>query len=228
MKGIVFLSMLLTNLIIFASQTERQVGEFNELLLKSKFQVSLKQGTEFKVVIEVLEEGEDVENLITEVKKGVLEIYTKKKDFKDKNFHVTVYFKDLTSIHVKNDGEVFTEPNVVIKQDSIALNCSIGGKIKVGVEANSLSATIKQGGSIMLHGKASKFYASVFTNGNLSASKLENEQAWAEVKMGGTIILKPKEYLNAFVSMGGNIKYQGEPKKVDQEVKVGGEIKKIK
>ncbi|MCB0478947.1 MAG: DUF2807 domain-containing protein [Crocinitomicaceae bacterium] len=228
MKGLLTLFAILLFTALNANENVRQVGDFDELLLKSKFQVSLKQGTENKVVINVLEEGEDVENLITEVNKGVLEIYTKKKDFKDKNFHVTVYFKDLKSIHVKNDGEVFTEPDVVIKEDSISLNCSIGGKIKVSVEATSLSATIKQGGSIMLQGSAKRFHSSVFTNGNLSASKLVNDEAWAEVKMGGTIILKPKEYLNAKVSMGGNIKYQGEPKKIDQEVKVGGEIKKIK
>lgn len=213
---------------LFAKDETRNVGDFDQLLRKSKFQVSLIQGDENKVVIDILEEGEEIHNLITEVKKGVLEIYTKKKDFKDKNFHVTVYYKDLKEIHVKNDGEVFTEPNVFLKADSISLRCSIGGKIKVGINAKSLSTTIKQGGSILIEGSSDKLYATILTGGRLSASKLKNKSTWAEVKMGGTMILKPQDYLDAKVSAGGTIKYQGEPKKIDEKVSLGGEIKKIR
>lgn len=227
MKLLTMLLIFSVSFQVFAENKTRKLGEFDQLLLKSKFQVSLKQGDENKVEIEVLEEGEDLENLITEVKKGVLEIYTKNKDFKDKNFHVTVYYKNLKEITVKNDGEIFTEPNVILKSDKIALKCSIGGKIKVGVETKELHATIQQGGSILLHGKADEFHAEVFTGGNLSASKLENLKTWAAVKLGGTIIVRPKEYLNGKAS-GGTIKYQGTPKTIEKKESLGGEIKKIK
>ena len=181
-----------------------------------------------KVVIDLLSEEADPSVLITEVKNGILTIYTKKKNFKDKDYHVTVYYNEIKQIHVKNDAEVITEPNNTIKADSIALYCQIGGKIKIGVQADKMSATIKQGGSILVQGSAKLFYPKIFTGGRISSSKLKNETCFAEVKIGGEMIVRPTKYLNAKVSTGGTIKYQGKPEKIDEKISLGGTIKSIK
>lgn len=228
MKIFVLLTTLIISLSVFAKDVERKVDNFSKLFVKSKFQVSIIKADENKVVINTLSEEADPEILITEVKNNILEIYTKKKNFKDKEFHVTVYYKNIAEIRVKNDAEVFTEPNVTVKGDSISLFCQVGGKIKVGVEADKLSATIKQGGSILLHGKADTFYPKIFTGGRISSSKLVNETCHAQVKVGGEMIVRPKKYLNAIVSTGGTIKYQGNPEKIDEKITLGGTIKKIK
>lgn len=220
---------LLLQFVLFAEDGEtRKVGNFSKIVAKSKFEVTLIQSEETKVVIHKLEESVDASLLITEVNNGTLEIYIKKKNFKDKAFHVTVYYKSLDEIEVRNDAAVITEPNQVIESDSISLVCKVGGKIKVAVKTPKLSAMIKSGGSILVQGEATNFHPNIQTGGRISSSKLKVENAWAEIKMGGEMIVRPKKLLDAKISMGGTIKYQGDPEVINQEIKAGGTVKKIK
>jgi hypothetical protein len=228
-NGLLFLVIFLLPFWSNAQEEElRSPGEFDKLLVKGIFQVTIIKSDKNSVKITPLTDYALSSDISTIVKAGRLEIWTKKKSFKDKDFHITVYYKDLTSIHVKNDAEVLTEPNVVLKGDSISLYCSIGGKIKVQVEVKKLIANIKQGGSILLKGSAPELDASIFTGGRISASQLKTDNVASLIKMGGEMIVKPVKYLNAKVVSGGTIKYQGIPGKIDEEIKIGGTIKKIK
>lgn len=215
-------------MIFGAEEVIREFDEVNSLHVKGRFQVSLIKSDKNSVKITPLSETADPELIQTEMEGDQLMISISKKSFVDKDYHITVYYKEIHQIQVQNEAEVLTEPENIMKLDSIELTCTLGGKIHVQLEVKKVNITIKQGGSIKLKGTADGFDGSIFTGGRISGSEFIVKEATILIKMGGEINIHPLDYLNVKIFSGGTVRYKGDPKKVDQDIKVSGTVSKIK
>lgn len=224
------LSFLMSSVLLAGEEETRLLSDFSSVTVKGRFQVSLIESDQNSVKITPIAEGVNTADIITKNTNGKLEIYSKKKSFKDKDFHITLYYKagSVKSFNVKNEAELFTEPGVVFSGDVIDLSCNFGGKIYLDVDTKKISIVIKQGGSIKVKGKAVELVVTIATGGRISGSELKCEKADVKITMGGDVILNISEYLNVKITSGGNVKYRGTPDKVDQKITMGGTLKKIK
>ncbi|MCE5346944.1 MAG: DUF2807 domain-containing protein [Bacteroidales bacterium] len=201
---------------------ERNAEYFNGIKTSSGIDVFLKQGNKESVSVEA--DGNLQEYIITEVKGGILHIYTEAniRDAESKKVFVTM--KDVNSVQTTSAGDVIGE--TPIKSDRLELSASSAGSIKLEVHANNIEVHISSSGDITLTGDAGMLEADLSSAGDLNAYNLEVKEADVSASSAGDADINVSEKLTARASSAGDIHYMGDPKYVDAHSSSAGGIHK--
>lgn len=201
---------------------ERKVDYFDGIKTSSGMDVFLKQGNKESISVEADENLQ--EYIITEVKDGVLHIYTEAniRDAETKKVFVTM--KDVNSVKTTSAGDIVGE--TPIKSDRLELSASSAGSIKLEVHANIVETNISSSGDITLTGDAGMLEADLSSAGDLNAYNLEVKEADVSVSSAGDADINVSEKLTARASSAGDIHYMGDPKYVDAHSSSAGGIHK--
>ncbi|HEX2975979.1 MAG TPA: head GIN domain-containing protein [Bacteroidales bacterium] len=201
---------------------DRNVGSFTGIKVSSGIDVFLKQGNSESLSIEADENLH--EYIITEVRDGVLHIYTKSKinirDAEMKRAYVSM--KDIYSIQTTSAGDITGE--TPIKAQKLRLSTSSAGDIKLEVNADEIEIDISSAGDIKVSGSADKLEADLSSAGNLDAYDLRVREADISVSSAGDADINVSERITARASSAGNINYKGNPKYVDSHSSSAGGI----
>jgi hypothetical protein len=171
----------------------------------------------------VLEADENLhEYIMTEVKNGILNIYTDAniRDAERKRVYVTM--KEITSLRSTSAGDIFGETPV--RTDNLKLSASSAGDIKLEVYADNVEAGISSSGDITLTGEAETLNANLSSAGDLNAYNFKVREADVSASSAGDADIYVTEKLIARASSAGDINYKGDPKYIDAHSSSAGGI----
>ncbi|MGD0754964.1 MAG: head GIN domain-containing protein [Bacteroidales bacterium] len=201
---------------------ERKTDSFTGVKVSSGIDVYLKQGNNEAVSVEADENLQDY--ILTEVRGGVLNVYSEYsiRDAERKRVYVTM--KEVNSVKTTSAGDVYGESP--INSDRLDLSASSAGDIKLEVKANKIDIDISSSGDITLTGETDFLRADLSSAGDLKAYDLKTREADISVSSAGDADVNVSEKLTARASSAGDINYKGDPKYVDSHSSSAGGVHK--
>ncbi len=200
---------------------ERNAGYFAGLKVSSGIDVFLKQGSSEAISVEADDNLQ--EYILTEIRAGVLHVYTEVNIREAEKKVVYVTMKEVNSVRTSSAGDVTGETPV--KTDKLELSASSAGNISLEVSANEIDIEISSSGDITLSGNADALEAELSSAGDLNAYNLIVREADISVSSAGDADINVSEKLTARASSAGDINYKGDPKYVDAHSSSAGSIR---
>jgi len=199
---------------------ERTVSSFDGIKVSTGIDVYLRQGDKESIAVEADENLH--EYILTEVRDGVLHVYSEAniRDAKMRRVYVTM--KEVKSLKTSSAGDIIGE--TPIKGDEIEIGASSAGDISVEIYAKTLEVDISSSGDVKLSGEAETLNAELSSAGDLEAFGLKVKEAEVEVSSAGDAKLNVSERLVARASSAGDITYEGNPKYLDAHSSSAGGI----
>ena len=201
---------------------ERAPVQVSGIRVSTGIDVYLSQGDKLNLVVEADENLHDY--IITEVKNGILDIYTDANIRKAEMKKVYVTLKTINSVSTSSAGDIIGESPV--ETDDLKITASSAGDIKLEVYANNIDANISSSGDVTLTGEAGFMEADLSSAGDLNAYNLKVKEADVTVSSAGGADIFVTEKLIARASSAGDINYKGDPKNVDAHSSSAGGIQR--
>jgi hypothetical protein len=201
---------------------ERNTESFTGLRVSTGIDVYLKQGDNISMSVEADENLH--EYIITEVRGGVLHVYSDANIREAERKRVYVTMKQVNSVKTESAGDVVGQS--AIKTEKLELSASSAGDIKLEVYANEIELDISSSGDITLTGEAEKLNGSLSSAGDLNAYDLLVNVADISASSAGNADINVSERIRARASSAGDINYMGNPKYIDANSSSAGSIRK--
>ena len=201
---------------------ERKTDSFTGLKVSSGINVYLKQGNNETVSVEADENLH--EYILTEVRGGVLNVYSEYSIREAERKRVYVTMKEVNSVKTTSAGDVFGE--TPINSDRLELSASSAGDIKLEVHAKNTNIDISSSGDITISGETDMLRADLSSAGDLNAFDLKAREADVSASSAGDADVSVSERITARASSAGDINYKGDPKYVDAHSSSAGGIHK--
>lgn len=199
---------------------DRNAGRFTGIKVSSGIDVYLKQTGNESISVECDENLH--EYIITEIRDGVLNVYSDANIRKAEMKRVYVTMKDIRSLRTSSAGDIMGQTPVT--GDRIELSASSAGDIKVEIRASELEIDISSSGDITLTGEADVLEADLSSAGDLNAFGLTVKEADISASSAGDADITVTERLKARASSAGDINYRGNPKYIDAHSSSAGGI----
>ena len=199
---------------------ERTTTSFDGIRVSTGIDVYLKQGDKESITVEADENLH--EYILTEVKDGILNVYTEVSIREAKRERVYVTIKDVKSLKTSSAGDIIGETPV--KGTDIEVSASSAGNIRLEIYASRIEVNISSSGDVTLSGEVEKLNADLSSAGDLEAYNLKVKEADISASSAGDARVNVSEKITARASSAGDITYQGNPKFVDAHSSSAGGI----
>jgi hypothetical protein len=204
------------------AQETRQVGPFNELVIKGKLEVMLEQGDTDQIIIEDSNVSEGDLNI--SLQGGTLKLSLVDGWLKgERGLRVTVRYHNLREIRVLAGATLESRETIVA--DRLEVKAGSGAQVDLTLEVNTLEAGAVEGAQLDLRGTANSQYASAATGGKYDGSRLECARTEAKANTGGEVTVVANAALDATANTGGRIRYIGEPAEKYTKSNLAGDIR---
>ena len=201
----------------------RKTDSFRGISVTSGIDLYLTQGNSEEVIIKA--DPEIIDDIITEVKDGILHIYMKNRNNwmwnKDRKAYVT--FDDLSKLDVSAGADV--EAENTFKLDEIKISVSSGADLEIDdLTAESVWLDTSSGSDAEISGQVVNFNASSSSGSDLSCSDLVSENCEVSASSGADVEVHVTKKLKASASSGGDVRYKGNPNQKDINESSGGDV----
>lgn len=238
-KWIFTIGCILASTVIFAQEKlindanaeTRTVGRFHGIAASGDIDVYISQGPQ-NVAISA-EKKEDVPNIITEVKDGILHIrYKNRKGWwsdqwntMGRKYRAYISAEEIGSVGLSGSGNIYIEGR--LSSPKLKLEVSGSGNISGAIDTRDLE--IRQSGSsnIRLSGSAGNAEFVCSGSGNIISPDLATDMCKLRMSGSGNAEITVNKELTASVSGSGNIRYRGAGNLVSSNTSGSGSIRKI-
>jgi len=204
------------------TRTERNAEPFTGIKVSSGVDVYLKQGDNQNIVVEADENLH--EYIITEVKGGVLHVYTEANIRDAEKERVYVTMKEINKVETSSAGDIVGESPV--RSERLELSASSAGDINLEIYAKEVNIDLSSSGDMTLIGETDNLKADLSSAGDLNAFELKTRETDISVSSAGDADINVSEKITARASSAGDINYKGDPKYVDVHTSSAGGIHK--
>jgi len=202
----------------------RSVGDFDGLRIAGNFEVILREG---KVPLVQINTDENLLKFIdTEVEGGILRISQEKKLISTKKIRITINYLVLKDIRAMGAALIKNEETIV--SENLEIGMEGAGAIDLMINSDKLTVVLSGAGVISLAGEVREQELNLMGAGKLEALDLESKECEVSVSGLGSAEVYVTEKLNAKIEGVGSIKYGGDPKDLNTEIKGLGRIKPLK
>lgn len=208
-----------------ADKTEtRNVKDFHAVKVSTGVDLYLKMGDTESV--KVVADDDIIEDLITEIENGTLNIYMKKSTWgnwgfsKTRKVYVTV--KELDKINASSGSDVRSENT--LQGESLEVNASSGSNVRLDVVYKNFSLDLSSGSDAKVTGKTKFFEAEASSGSDINAKELESVICKVRVSSGSGATVNVSKELYANASSGGDVNYYGNPQVRDIDESSGGDV----
>lgn len=199
---------------------EREAGKLTGLRVSTGIDVYLRQGDKESIAVEA--DDNLHEYIKTEIRDGILHIYTEVNIRSAEMKRVYVTMKEVNSLRTSSAGDIIGE--TLVKAGNLELAASSAGDIKLEVNAKDIETDISSSGNITIDGEADILTADLSSAGDLNAYGLQVREADVSVSSAGDAEISVTERLRARASSAGDINYRGNPKYVDAHSSSAGGV----
>ncbi|WP_456440703.1 head GIN domain-containing protein, partial [Psychroserpens sp.] len=203
--------------------TDRELnGDFNAIEVSRGLDVYLTQGETEGIRVQADENLQDI--IMVEVENGVLTIYADENISSAASKKIMVNFKNIDRISASSGSDVVS--TTIITANELKIHTSSGSDVELEVEVESLICESSSGSDIKLSGTTNTFRADATSGSDIKAAKLKAIKTTAQANSGADITVNTSKELTANASSGGDIKYYGNPEKVEKSDGPSGSIRK--
>ncbi|WP_298780958.1 head GIN domain-containing protein [uncultured Polaribacter sp.] len=200
---------------------DRSVKEkFTEIKVSTGLDLYISQGSRNEIIVEADENLQDI--IMTEVKNGVLKIYSEKNIWKAKARKIYVTISNLEAITATSGSDVYTKET--LKVNDIKVSATSGADIRISVNANTVETSTTSGSDIEISGIANNHISKATSGSSIDGYELKSKNASAKVTSGADINIYASETIEAKATSGGDIDFKGNPKLVNKKSSSGGSI----
>ncbi|GAA0871875.1 hypothetical protein GCM10009117_10210 [Gangjinia marincola] len=200
----------------------QNVPTFNSIKASAGMNVFLTQGNDQKVVVEANENLHEIIDVY--VKEEALIVTTKENiSFADAR-DVYVTFTEINSITATSGSDV--SANEPLRIQTLQLVSTSGADIKLTLNSQSISAKSTSGADIVLKGKTDKIDATSTSGADINAKELIAKHANTTATSGADIVVHATETMQGTANSGGDIRYVGNPVKLNIKDGVSGSVSK--
>lgn len=207
-----------------ANVENRNVSGFKGIELSGSYDYFITQGSKEAVRVEAPKEL--LPKIITEVKDGVLHVYTKANInwniFRNEKIAVYITVKDINSIALSGSGDLDFKEGINATELKIKLSGS--GDVEGKINATSVEGSLAGSGDVKLSGRTQNLKVKLVGSGDFSARELQSTNAYVELVGSGDVDVYASGNLNAKLSGSGDIGYSGNPKSVSKTKSGSGDI----
>jgi hypothetical protein len=196
----------------------RNLKDFNCILLKDKIDLYLTQGSDFEVKVEA---GSNLQSLIkTEIDGETLKVFNENRCnwVRGYKHRIKVYVTAPFFKHIKHQGVGTIESINTLVQDTISLRIENSGDIKLDLQTYRAACSAHGNGDTYLTGKTYQL-ASDFTGTNFlyaSGLTISSYTYLHSVSIGNAFINAPENGLMDIVlDRAGNVHYTGNPSTIN-------------
>ena len=202
---------------------KRTINEsFTAIHASEGLDVYLTQGNNEDISVEADENLLDI--IVTEVVDNTLKIHCKENIGRSKSQKVMVTFNDISKIVSTSGSDVYSTNT--INSENLELKSTSGSDMKLDVNTSVLNCKSTSGSDLKISGKTDKLIAEATSGSDIKAGNLIAQSSQVKATSGADITINTQKELTAKATSGGDIKYYGNPEKVDKSDGVSGSIRK--
>lgn len=185
----------------------RQVADFTGIKVSGAFIITVIQGKGHAVKIEA--EQQMLARIRTEVKDGILNIYTEGKTETENPMMVYVTMEELKKAEANGASRIRSESE--LRANDVSLCTSGAGSIELKLKAAEIEIVSTGAGKIELSGTASKLMASLSGASSLSAYDLQADFASIKTTDASHAKITAHDTFNGQANGASYINYKGAP-----------------
>ncbi|MBR9997718.1 MAG: DUF2807 domain-containing protein [Cyclobacteriaceae bacterium] len=225
-------SLILTVAVIFSIHTallaqseKRNVEKFSAISMGVAGDLFITQGN--RVSVEVKGDQDDLDDLITEVRNGTLQIRYEQGGWNFSRDRVSIYVTtpEISEISLGGSGKVISENT--LEADHLDLSVSGSGRMELKINADELKTSISGSGNMALSGNATDVRLTISGSGSLDAEDMRADAYDVQISGSGKSRINVGQTLDARISGSGSVYYTGDPDKVISNVSGSGRVKKL-
>ncbi len=201
----------------------RSVAGFNEIFLAGSIDLKVRQGEKFDVKIHA------DENLLKHInldKKGSQLVIKMQKGIRYSSANpivISIVMPRLTKVSSAGSGDIEIE-NQFVSDNKLELSVAGSGNVKGSIHSPDVVASIAGSGDMTLQGECRNLDVNILGSGNFRAADLKSENADLNIAGSGDIQVFVSQELKANIAGSGNIRYAGNPLKVERNVAGSGAV----
>jgi hypothetical protein len=200
---------------------ERKINDdFTSIKVSTGLDLYITQSNNVSLRVEADENLHDI--IITEIKNGVLKVYSEKNIWKAKSRKVYVTLKTLDGISATSGSDVYSQNTLQV--NDIAVSATSGADIRISLDANSVKSCATSGSDIELTGVSNQHTSSATSGASIDAYDLHSKNVNVKVSSGADINIYASESIDARATSGGDIDFKGSPVKINKKSNSGGSI----
>ncbi|GAA4325624.1 head GIN domain-containing protein [Mucilaginibacter gynuensis] len=213
-----------------AQETEdRHLSGFTAVAVAGSYDVFITQGSTESVKVEA--PSDIIGRIITEVKDGVLKIYSKNDGNNgwnwsgNKKLIIYVTAKTIKAVSLSGSGDVYFKDG--IKGDDLELKVVGSGDIAGKVNVKNLESSVSGSGDIKLSGSAENSTVKVVGSGDFTAGSLVTSYTIVKVAGSGDARVNASKKIEASVVGSGDVHYTGSVKDISTSKAGSGDISRF-
>ena len=195
-------------------------ADFSGIKVSTGIDLFISQGNTNTITVKADENLHDL--IITEVKEGVLKIYTDKNIWKSKARKVYVTIEKLSFLKATSGSDVKSE--TIIKTNEISISATSGAAIEIDVEAESVATSTTSGSDIKITGTTINHASNATSGSSIDAYDLKSDNAIAKATSGASINIYASKKMEGKATSGADIDFKGNPATINKDVSSGGSI----
>ena len=204
----------------------RTTGQFLDIDIQGPFKVKLIKGDVGKLKID--SEAIPLDEIITDVRGKQLvvklksRVYLKEKYYDADYIQLEISYDKIEEIEVSMGCQLAMSD--AITQDYLRVESTMGAELELDIKVEELISKVSMGGIVNARGTAE--YAEIVASmgGEFHGTDLQSEKTDVRSGMGGYVSIYSSERLKGSASMGGVIRYTGDPDRKNTSTVLGGEI----
>lgn len=202
---------------------ERNINDdFTEIRVSRGLDVYITQGDYVSLKVQADENLHDI--IMTKVENNVLRIYADKNINHAASKKIMVNINSIEKITSSSGSDVYSTNTITA--ESLELSTSSGSDMELDVETHVIDCSSSSGSDLRLTGKTDKLYARASSGSGIRAGDLNANISDIRASSGANVTVNTTKELYARASSGGDIKYYGDPEKVNKKDGVSGSIRK--
>lgn len=187
-------------------------GTYDEIEVSKGLDVYLTQSDTESISVQADENLHDI--IITKIEGNVLKIYADSNISFSESRKVMVSFKTITRISAASGSDVYSTNTIQV--DELSLETNSGSDMKLDVNAQSVTCSSSSGSDLKLSGSAVSLIAEASSGSDINAKELSSETSRVTAESGADITVNSSKELYAKTASGGDIRYAGNPLKVEK------------
>lgn len=197
-------------------------GDFKNIKVSQGLELYITQGNSVDLTVKADENLHEL--IMTEVENNTLSIYTTENIRRASSRKIILSITDVEAIKATSGSDVFSTN--LIEVDDLEINCTSGAEITLDVKTESLNCHSTSGSDIKLRGSTDYLIAEATSGSDIRAYNLRAKTSKVKATSGADISVNTSKELTARASSGGDIRYSGNPQKVEKSDSSSGSIRK--
>jgi len=203
------------------TQQRKISSDFDAIDVSEGIDVYITIGDKVSLSLEADENLHDI--ILTEVNDGTLHIHADKNIWSAKKRKVYLTALSINEINASSGADVRSENT--IKSENFKIRATSGSDVTLQLRVDNLTCSTTSGADARLKGKANSFTAKSTSGSAIKAQDLETESCVAKVTSGADVYVNVTGTLDANATSGGDIKYVGNPKIIQENSSSSGSIR---